>query len=872
MAGNTGMTTRPSRSLMRPRARMVLLIATVTLLCWGRSFAIQTEQPLELSRAVRPWEFISALGTRAAIFGHEQGTVEAWVYPLKILNDFHLLFHVEGVVIPADSLARTVIVRPESTTIVYASDGFSVRETLFVPVHESGAVIALEVQTHDPLQVEAVFHRDFQLEWPGHIQDSMAEWDSLLHGFHFTDDTGKFEAVIGSPTAAKGIEEYTTNYFSSSEDSFLLHPINKGKETQVIAIAASFTGRLELSRVYQHLINAYPSLLRDSSSYYIDYLAHTTNLHLPDEQLESAYNWAKVNMLQGVVHNPFLGEGLVAGFDTSQGDYRPGFAWFFGRDTEWTSFALNAAGDTSHVRSALDFLAKYQRSDGKIAHEISQSANFLDWFKVPFAYASADATPLFIIAADDYVTWSGDVDFAREKWESLWKAYEFLRSTFDAQGFAQNGGAGHGWVEGGPLRQVQTEMYQASLGVEATRALSHIAHLIGKEEASLDLGRTADRQRLLLDNIFWSPDQLIYAYALDSNGARVDVPSVLTTVPMWFHLLDDEHAQEMIAKLAQPEHETDWGMRIISSRDQKYDPSGYHFGTVWPLFTGWAAVAEYAYHRPLPAYANLRANALLAFDGSLGHVAETLSGDYNQTLSTGSPQQVWSAAMVVSPLLRGLMGLKADAVDCHLTFAPHIPAGWNTFSIDNLQIGADTVSVSYRRMPDKVSLHVRSNGAKQCTLEFSPAVSLRARITQVRLNGRKVLFHLETTSTDQHVSVNVPVSNGESEVEIGMEGDFEFGWTPTLPALGATSTGLRITSELWSASRDTLTVQLGGRSGENYRLFISDSRQLSSVDGGQLEQTRDETANVRVTFPANVAEYSQAAVVFHFSKLYFKKR
>ena len=102
-------------------------------------------------------------------------------------------------------------------------------------------------------------------------------------------------------------------------------------------------------------------------------------------------------------------------------------------------------------------------------------------------------------------------------------------------------------------------------------------------------------------------------------------------------------------------------MRIISSRAAKYSAGGYHFGSVWPLFTGWASVGEYRYHRALTGFTNLMANSQLALDGSLGHVTEVLSGDYYQPLSTSSPHQIWSAAMVISPLLRGLFGLEADA-------------------------------------------------------------------------------------------------------------------------------------------------------------------------------------------------------------------
>src|SRR5437870_11123466 len=49
---------------------------------------------LELSRPARAWEFLGAVGTRAGIFGSESGPFEVWVYPLKILHDLKLRFHV----------------------------------------------------------------------------------------------------------------------------------------------------------------------------------------------------------------------------------------------------------------------------------------------------------------------------------------------------------------------------------------------------------------------------------------------------------------------------------------------------------------------------------------------------------------------------------------------------------------------------------------------------------------------------------------------------------------------------------------------------------------------------------------------------------
>src|SRR5437764_427185 len=175
---------------------------------------------------------------------------------------------------------------------------------------------------------------------------------------------------------------------------------------------------------------------------------------------------------------------------------------------------------------------------------------------------------------------------------------------------------------------------------------------------------------------------------------------------MWFGLLDEKNASAMITQLADSDQQTDWGMRIISDRSPKFSGGGYHYGSVWPLFTGWAAVGEYRYHRPHPAYANLRANALLALDGSLGHVTEVLSGDYYQPLSTSSPHQIWSASMVVSPILRGMFGLHADAANRTLTFAPHAPADWTAYSVRGIAEGTDTLDLRYKKTADEITLEI----------------------------------------------------------------------------------------------------------------------------------------------------------------------
>src|SRR6266852_3186855 len=556
---------------MRLRLFGACLAATVILgigapAGWGQQ-AQEKSRDLELSRAVRPWEFLPVTGTRAGLLGNESGRMEAWVYPLKILREFHLKFRSEGRVLPAEGLARTITVRPESSTIFYAADTFTVRETFFVPVREQGALIILDVETEQPLEIEAAFHRDFQLEWPAALGATYLDWAAAQHAFYFGEEQKKFSALVGSPTAAEPRAEFQTNYSESQESLFRLGPTAKGKERKLIVIAGSMEGPAAAEKTYRHLTADYADLLKESRQYYRNFLAQTVTLDLPDERIQRAYDWSRVSMLQGMVTNPFLGTVLVAGYRTSGESQRPGFAWFFGRDSFWTSLALNAEGDFANSRAALEFISKFQREDGKIPHEISQGANFVDWFKdFPYGYASADSTPLYIIAMNDYVTESGDVAFAKEKWDSVWKAYQFLSSTYDEQGFPKNFGIGHGWVEGGPLLPVKSEFYQSGLGAEALRAISNLAHLTGQDALSAEFVQAFEKQMLKLNQAFWLADKQRYAFALGTDGKPVDEASVLATVPMWFGLLDQKNASSMITQLAGFDHQTDWGMRIISSR------------------------------------------------------------------------------------------------------------------------------------------------------------------------------------------------------------------------------------------------------------------------------------------------------------------
>lgn len=832
---------------------------------------------MTLTRAARDWQFLDAVSPRAGLLGREDGIFEAWIYPLKLFRDFNLKFRVGDVVLDGSVLPRTISVRPESVSVHYVYGSFTACATWFAPVNERGAIVTIEVNSFDPVAVEASFVPDVAWMWPAGIGDAYSQWDAQLKAFRFSNDRRSFFAIAGATNASAPTTTYNNDYSAGHTAVISFGPAAKGKTTYRFVMVASFENQPQADALYRKLLAADDSLANQSRDYYSHYLDGTVKLSLPDRMLQLAYDWSRVSTVQGLVDEPYAGKGLVAGYNISSGSHRPGFSWYFGRDSMWTSLALNAIGDFATTRTALEFLMQYQRPDGKIPHEIAQTVKLIDWWKdYPYGTASADGTPLFLVGFDDYVRSSGDVAFAREHWDSLWHAYEYLKSSYGMNGLAKNFHVGHGWIEGGPLRfipkqqpgvaegELSGELYQAGVGVAGVEALANLARAIGKSDIAMTLDNEATQQRATIEKVFWSPQNKFYGYALDSAGKLIDKPSVLGTVPMWFGELDQRKSDLFLNQMAGPAHQADWGMRIISQQDPDYGPTGYHFGSVWPLSTGWASIAGYRYHRPIYGYANLMANAQLAHDGSPGRVTEVLSGDYYTQLATSTPHQIWSSAMVVTPLMRGLLGLEVNALKSSVVLAPHLPAGWNDFAIQNVKVGATTIDFTFHRAGDDMTLEVQRHGNQTVQLEFSPAVSLRAKIVEATVAGNKVTPSVSANENDQHATVSVSIASGTTTIHLRVTDDFGIAYPFAAPAEGAVSSNLKIVSEAWNDAHDKLQLQVTGVGGAKYEIPIYRAPSGIAVEGAVITKAESGLA-LEVSFPPGTpGAYTTRAITIQF--------
>jgi glycogen debranching enzyme len=849
------------------------------------------ESGLTLERRTQPGTFFDVVGHKSAALGYENRALEAWVYPLKILDNFECLFTIEGYPLPfrGPDIAVLINSRPEATVLTYSHAAFTVRQTIFAPVDEPGIIMLFDVESVLPMTVTFSFKPRLKLAWPAGLMTGNLDWDEKLHAYFITEESKRFVGMIGSP-AARDVS--VMPYQEEPRDVPVQFSVEASAETLKshfipIVIVGGVEGKDKAKATYQHLLTSIQTLYENNVAYYQRLQNETTSINTPDERLNKAFQWAKVGTDKGVATNPYMGTGLVAGFRTSGDSERPGFAWFFGRDALWTSLAINSYGDFATTRRALEFLKKFQRADGKIPHEISQSALLIPWFtNYDYPWASADATVLYVIAQYDYWRNSGDADFLKKSWDSIVKAYRFsAASDTDHNRLIENSKKtrfGHGWVEDGGLYPPHEEIYMQGLWIEASRNLSEMARVRGDNKLAETALTNAEQTRTAMEQIYWLGKDGFYAFATKRppdeppkadpgpNRARrlarmqelarasiIDEDTVLPAVPLWWRTMKDDRAQLELDHLGSGLMATDWGARIISNQSRLYDPLSYHNGSVWPLFTGWTSMGAYAYGRSHVGYQALMANALLTYTSALGYVTELLSGDFNQPFGRSSHHQVWSEAMVVTPVVRGLLGIEVSGGGRKLRFAPQLPANWDHVEARQVAVGKSKYDLALQRLAGRMTINITHSGSDPDTLDLTlaPSFPLDARIRAVEIQGRNIDFQTSRIGDRLRALVNFEMREQSVEVTFIYDEGSDVFVKPEIPPPGAESEGLRVLRSI--AQVNGLRLLLEGRGGRTYKLFVRSPNQLGETAGVKRGKTDGPDQELMIEFKGQPDDYSR---------------
>ena len=375
----------------------------------------------------------------------------------------------------------------------------------------------------------------------------------------------------------------------------------------------------------------------------------------------------------------------------------------FGRDSILTSlqalpFAPELAATTLRV------LADWQGSrvddfrdedPGRILHEMryGEMTAFEERPHSPY-YGCADATPLYVVLLDEYERWSGDRKLVRLLEHEARAALAWIDGYADLMGNGyvwyrrrneESGLENQCWKDswdsisyrdgrlpGFPRATCELQGYAYDAKIRGARLAREVwddpefAERLEKQAA--DLKRRFNRD-------YWVADGGYFALALDTEGNQVDSLTSNNGHLLWSGIVDKSKAKAVVANLLGPRLFSGWGVRTLAEGEGRYNPIGYHVGTVWPFdnsFIAWG-LRRYGFKDAAATIAEGILEAAGVFDGRLPEAF----GGYERSLTkypvqypTACSPQAWSTGAPLL-LLRTMLGL--EPVGEHLVVDPALP-------------------------------------------------------------------------------------------------------------------------------------------------------------------------------------------------------
>jgi glycogen debranching enzyme len=756
-----------------------------------------------------PEKPFTVAGERGVVVGERDGTFEAWVLPVKLLSHLTIEADIDGYTVPIDvnRQAAEIEVRPDRTVVTYTHIGFTVREIMFSPNDAeagSGPVVLFEFDCVRPTDFTFRFTPELRWMWPERDEGvPSTEWvvgKSATDGYYVLHaDYPDLAGAVTIPGAKSGIlAPYQERpqvhpvelklHIDPVRDHGRLFPLLMAVGTTSATAANAALGE-SLAKLNAGIAASYQA----HAEGYKKLLANSTSIETPDKALNEAFQWAVISIEQLRTKAPTGETALVAGYYASGDSARPGFGWFFGRDALYTLYAVNGYGDFALSKAELEFLIRRQRADGKIMHEYSQTAAAIDWQAFPYMYAAADATPLFLLAVEDYVRSSGDVAFLTAHREAIEKAWTFETAhDSDGDGIYDNA-QGTGWVESWPGAMPHQEIYLALLDQQASGAMAKIENLLKAPDSAAAAQKRADSIAKTIESEYYDQEKSCYAFSRNADGSQDRASTVYPALAWWSGKSILAHPEGCLKQFAAHTLATDWGLRDVSTDEKFYDGMSYHQGSVWPLFTGWAALAEYRANQPLAGYQMLMENANLTRAQDLGAVTELLSGDVFVPFGRSTSHQLWSSAMVITPTLRGLFGIDIDAQTKTITVNPHLPASWDHVIIRNLSVGQQTLELFLDQVGSQttIAIHVPAElGIKLMSTQEGAKILEDGRVALPRHPVEVGPFLQQLTPGDRSHQVRIVREEfADKQLTLTMEG---LAGSECLLPLVMTTTNLRL--------------------------------------------------------------------------------
>jgi glycogen debranching enzyme len=416
--------------------------------------------------------------------------------------------------------------------------------------------------------------------------------------------------------------------------------------------------------------------------------------------------------------------------------FAAGVPWYvalFGRDSLIASLET-LAYEPQVAAQTLRLLARYQgtRDDesrdeqpGKVMHEL-RVGEWAHTGKIPQTpyYGSIDATPLFLVLLARHEAWTGDLGLFLELREAVERALAWMAGGGDPaqEGYlayqkrskAKQALSNQGWKDSGDsivntdgslaqppiaLAEVQGYVYLAKTG------LGDLYERAGDGVRAGQLRREAEDLRQRFERDFWLEDKGIYALALQEGKEPAAVVASNAGQVLWSGIAAPDRAGRTARRLLAEDMFSGWGVRTLSARERRYNPIGYHLGTVWPHDNALILAGLRRYGRDDEAARVFTGIAEAAGHFAFGRLPEVFAGFDRERFRVpvhypiACHPQAWAAGSVPY-MLESLLGLRPEAFKRRLRVVrPLLPGTLRDLELHNLRVGAARVDLRFERTP-----------------------------------------------------------------------------------------------------------------------------------------------------------------------------
>jgi glycogen debranching enzyme len=418
--------------------------------------------------------------------------------------------------------------------------------------------------------------------------------------------------------------------------------------------------------------------------------------------------------------------------------YSAGVPWYdtlFGRDSLIASMQVIPYNPTIS-KSTLQLLASYQgtkkddwrdEEPGKILHELrmGEKANRNEIPQNPY-YGSVDSTPLFLIVLAEHIDWTGDIGLFHELHDNVEAALTWIDAASDNDGFltyterSSKGLYNQGWKDSfDGISHSDGQLAKAPIALPevqgyvfmAKKRIAKLYDRLGKEDEAKRLRKEAANLFWHFNEKFWMEDKQFYAEAIDARG-QCDVISSNPGQALWGEIVDRKNASCVIDRLFEGDMYSGWGVHTLSTMEKRYNPLGYHNGTVWPHDNSIIAMGMKKYGRE-DGLARLFTGMYDAASFYLSYRLPELFGGYHRQrydvpikYPVACSPQAWSSG-TIPYMLTASLGMVPDALAQKLTLnKPQLPPWLETLKINSLHVGDGRVMLEFRRVGESTLVNV----------------------------------------------------------------------------------------------------------------------------------------------------------------------